>query len=400
MDQSQIDRILEMNNIVDVIGSYFPLKKSGSNYKALCPFHQEKTPSFHVSEKKQIFKCFGCGKAGNVITFVQDYEKLSFMETIKKLAGRVGITISESPQAKLNRSKMDLIYKIYELAADYFQRNLKDHGSFARNYLKERNISTSIVEEFGIGYALNSQTGLMNYLLKNHINEQILLKSGLFGRGERGIYDIFRERLIFPIHNIAGRVVAFGGRVLQKDQKGGKYINSPTTDIYTKGAELYGLYKTRFEISRQDAAIVCEGYTDFIRLHEKGFTNIVASLGTALTDKQVMLLKRYTNNVYLFYDGDNAGKIAAVRAAGNLIKNSMNAWILEVGEKDDPDSFLVKFGVDALQEKITNSQSLTLFLFNDKIMGMDTRQKLETLIEIANGMNDRISQELFFAGCS
>ena len=239
MERSQIDRILELNNIIDVIGSYFPLKKSGSNYKALCPFHQEKTPSFLVSEKKQIFKCFGCGKSGNVITFVQEYEKLSFMETIKKLAARVGITISESPQAKKKHSRVELIYKVYELADFYFRKNLEQHGSFARNYLKEREITEKTIEEFGIGYALNSRNGLMNYLRKNQINEKILPRTGLFGQGESGVYDIFRERLMFPIHNTAGRVVAFGGRLLHEDQKGGKYINSPTTEIYTKGEELY-----------------------------------------------------------------------------------------------------------------------------------------------------------------
>ncbi|MBN1948481.1 MAG: DNA primase, partial [Candidatus Cloacimonetes bacterium] len=250
MDRAIIDNVLERTNIIEVIGSYFPLSKSGANYKALCPFHEEKTPSFLVSERKQIYKCFGCGKSGNAISFVMDYEKVSFWEALKKLAARVGITLEENRTDKKKQTRQELIYNIYALARDHYRQNLQEHGQFARNYLRQRSISEETSSHFELGFALDSFGALKNYLLKNSINEKIMLKSGLFSQGERGLYDVFRNRLMFPIHSVTGQVVAFGGRNLQDDQKGGKYINSPTTDIYTKGNELYGLHITRFNIQK------------------------------------------------------------------------------------------------------------------------------------------------------
>ncbi len=395
MEQSQIDSILEHNNIVDVIGSYFPLKRSGSNYKARCPFHDEKTPSFMVSEKKQIFKCFGCGKAGNVITFVRDYEKLSFFEALKKLAHRAGIPLKETQVDKKKQTRKDLIYKIYNLSNHHFRENLEKFGKSAKEYLLKRNLSSDTIKKFEIGYALDSFAGLKNYLIKNSINEKILLKTGLFGENEKGIYDIFRNRLMFPIHSVNGKIVAFGGRTLTTDQSGGKYINSPTTEIYTKGNELYGLFLTRYEISKKDFALVSEGYLDFLRLYEKGFTNSVASLGTSLTDSQVYVLNRYTNNFYILYDGDKAGRKAAIRAASNVLKKGANAKIIELPLADDPDSFLLKKGIEALEEKIRKAKKLPLFIFEDKHLGLDQKAKLELLFEVLDDIGDEISRELF-----
>ncbi len=391
MEQNQIDEVLERNNIVDVIGSYFPLKKAGSNYKARCPFHDEKTASFVVSEKKQIFKCFGCGKAGNVITFVRDYEKISFFEALKKLASRAGLTIQQTKVNKQKQTKRDLIYKIYSIAVNYYQENLQQHGTFAKKYLKERKISDATIKKFQIGYALDSFGGLKNYLLKNSINEQILKNTGLFTAKNN---DLFKERLMFPIHDHNGKVIAFGGRVLREDQTGGKYVNSPTTDIYTKGNELYGLFVTRYEISKKDFVIVCEGYTDFLRLFENDFTNSVASLGTSLTDSQVSLLGRYTNNFYMIYDGDKAGRKAAVRAASNIIKKGYSAKIATLPETDDPDSFLLKNSRELLQKIISDAKPLPLFLLEDEILGLDKKAKLNELIETLNEIEDEISREL------
>ncbi|MCD4797158.1 MAG: DNA primase [Candidatus Cloacimonetes bacterium] len=391
MDQNQIDEVLERNNIVDVIGSYFPLKKAGSNYKARCPFHDEKTASFVVSEKKQIFKCFGCGKAGNVITFVRDYEKISFLEALKKLASRAGLTIQQTKVNKQKQTKRDLIYKIYSIAVNYYQENLQQHGTFAKKYLEDRKISDATIKKFQIGYALDSFGGLKNYLLKNSINEQILQNTGLFTANNN---DLFKERLMFPIHDHNGKVIAFGGRVLREDQTGGKYVNSPTTDIYTKGNELYGLFVTRYEISKKDFVIVCEGYTDFLRLYENDFTNSVASLGTSLTDSQVSLLGRYTNNFYMIYDGDKAGRKAAVRAASNIIKKGYSAKIATLPETDDPDSFLLKNSRELLQKIISDAKPLSLFLLEDEILGLDKKAKLNELIETLNEIEDEISREL------
>lgn len=392
MDRSDIDRILEMNNIVDVVSSYIPLKKAGSNYKARCPFHEEKTASFVVSEKKQIFKCFGCGKGGNALTFVQDYEKISFPEALQKLAQRAGITITTTMVSKEKQSRRDLVYKIYRLTVAYYQDNLFKHGQFVLEYLQNRKISEETIKKFQIGYALDSLGGLKNYLLKNSINDQILPSTGLFTGNNN---DLFRNRLMFPIHSSTGQVLAFGGRVLLENQGGGKYVNSPTTEIYTKGNELYGLFITKQEISRRDQVLIAEGYTDFLRLYENGFTNSVASLGTSLTDSQIKILSRFTNNFLLVYDGDKAGRKAAVRAASDIIKNGYTAKIVNLPQTDDPDSFLVKNGSEKLQELLTDSQPLPEFLLEDTILNMDKRTKLDELIEILNEMEDDIARELF-----
>ncbi|MFO7895395.1 MAG: DNA primase [Candidatus Cloacimonadales bacterium] len=397
MESSQIDQIRERNNIVDVIGSYFPLKKTGSNYKARCPFHDEKTASFVVSEKKQIYKCFGCGAAGNVISFVMEYEKVSFMEAMKKLAARVGVSIEDSrkiPNKKEN-SKRDLIYKVYELSAYHFQTNLKKYGKVAENYLLQRQISQATIDKFMLGYALDSFGSLKNYLIKQNINEQILPLTGLFGKSDKGSYDLFRQRLMFPIHDVHGKVVAFGGRVLEKNQGGGKYVNSPTTEIYLKGNELYGLFQTRHAINRKDFSLICEGYTDFLRLYEQGFENVVASLGTALTEKQVRLLGRFSNNFYLLYDGDKAGKKAAVRAAANVIKEGFTARVVTLPDNEDPDSFLLKNQPEKLQKLIEQAQTLPNFLYNDQLLEMEDRSKLNNLIEISQDIDDEVALEFF-----
>ena len=390
MDQSQIDKILEMTNIVDIIGEYFPLKKTGSNYKSRCPFHDEKTASFVVSEKKQIFKCFGCGKGGNAATFVRDYEKISFIDALKKLAKRVGITVQNTFQKK--DTKQDLIYKIYQLTVDYYHQNLHQFGKFPKEYLQKRGISAETINKFQIGYALDSFAGLKNYLLKNQINSNILVETGLFTSNNS---DLFRERLMFPIYDHIGKVVAFGGRILHDGQSGGKYVNSPTTSIYTKGNELYGLNTTKYDVAKKDVVFVCEGYTDFLRLYENGFTNSVASLGTSLTDGQINLLSRYTANIVMLYDGDKAGKKAAIRASSNILKFGMSAKIVDFPNDADPDNFIVDNGIDEMQTKISQAKSLSVFLKKDISQNLNEKQKLFLLLEVMNEIEDEISKELF-----
>ncbi len=392
MEHSQIDRILEMNNIVDIISSYFPLKKTGNNYKACCPFHDEKTPSFVVSEKKQIYKCFGCGKGGNAITFVRDYEKISFGEALKKLASRVGIAITTHNVDSQKKNKRDLIHRIYKIAMSFFHQNLKEHGNFASKYLEDRKISKETINKFQIGYALNSYASLKNHLIKNSINQKILNETGLFTANNN---DLFRDRLMFPIHDNTGKVIAFGGRVLHENQSGGKYVNSPTTSIYTKGKELYGLNITKYDISRMDCVLICEGYTDFLRLYENDFTNSVASLGTSLTDDQIRLLSRFTKNFVMLYDGDNAGVKAALRAASNITKHGFTVKIVSFENDEDPDGFLQKFGAKKLEIKISSALTLIEFLKKDTRLKLNEQTKLTQLIEIINEFEDAIARDLF-----
>ncbi|MDY6916302.1 MAG: DNA primase [Candidatus Cloacimonadota bacterium] len=394
MEKSQINEIINRNNIVDIISSYIPLKKSGNNYKARCPFHDEKTASFMVSESKQIFKCFGCGKGGNVVTFLMEYEKISFIEAIKRLARRVGMNVQVSASSKYKNNKRDLIYKIYQLANAHFQENLQNHGDYAKKYLESRKLSSQTIKEFQIGYALNSFSALKSYLIKNDINTKNLEQTGLFGSSNKGIYDLFRNRLMFPIHSSSGNVIAFGGRVLDDNQGGGKYINSPTTDIYKKGTELYGLFKTKYEISKKDYALISEGYMDFLRLYENKFENSVASLGTALTQDQIKLLSRFTENFYLLYDGDMAGRKAAIKAAANVLQEGYEAKLIILPETEDPDSYLEKYNSEKLQELISQAPDLIEFLHKDESLKMNRKAKLEFLIDVLKNIKDSLTKEL------
>jgi len=391
MDQHLIDEILERNDIVDVINSYIPLKKTGSNFKARCPFHDEKTASFVVSPQKQIYKCFGCGKGGNVITYVQDFEKISFPEALRKLASRAGITVKQSMQSKNKDSKRDLIYKIYELTTGFFYKNLVEHGSSALEYLAERDITDETIKKFKLGFALDSFGGLRNYLFKNDINEKILPTTGLFTAKNT---DLFRDRIMFPIHSASGKVVAFGGRKLNEDKLGGKYINSPTTDVYTKGNELYGLFDTKYTISKKDHVLICEGYTDFLRLYENGYTNSVASLGTALTDSQISVLSRFTENIYMLYDGDGSGRKAAIRAAGRVLGKGCNVKIIGLPEEHDPDSYIRNNGAASMQKMIDKAKPIAEFLKDDDVIGVDKKGKLSVLFDILNEIEDEVAQEL------
>lgn len=387
--------ILDKNNIVDVIAEYLPLKRAGKEYKALCPFHQEKTPSFKVSEQKQIYKCFGCGKGGNVISFVKDYEKISYYEALKKLAQRAGIKAQSTGNKKGIITQRDYIFKAYKLAVQYYKKNLQNYGQQAIEYLENRNISKETITKFEIGYALDSFNGLKNHLLNHDIEEKFFAKSGLFGQSNNKLYDLFRNRIMFPIHSITGNIVAFGGRILEDSQKGGKYINSPTTPIYQKKKELYGLYLTRYEISKADFVLVAEGYMDLIRLYEGGFTNVAASLGTALTEQQINLISRYTKNFYMIYDGDNSGKKSAIKAAGLILKNGFNVKIIDMPADEDPDSYLTKHDEADLHKLIETAAKLPTFIKQDVTLNWSKEKKLRVLIDIANQIEDELKQELF-----
>ena len=397
MNESAIELVLKTVNIIDVVSRYIPLKKSGSNYKSRCPFHDERTASFNVSEAKQIYKCFGCGKAGNAITFVRDYEKISFFEALKKLADSAGIPIHDETQLKKRNTRRDLIYTVYELANDFFVNNFNTHGDRAKKYLEKRQIPFEIAEQFTIGYALDSFNGLKSYLARHHISKDILPETGLFRTNENNdTYDLFRDRLMFPIHSINNKVVAYGGRALDTDQeKQFKYINSPTTEIYVKGKELYGLHISRFEISKKGAVFIAEGYLDFLRLYEKGFTNSVASLGTALTKEQTNMLSRYTKNFFLLYDGDEAGIKAAVRAAAVIIQNGCTPRIILLPNKLDPDSYLLQHTTDDFQALADRSLTLIKFVHSHVKLFQGQRQAIQMLLDLSPDIEDHIVRELY-----
>ncbi len=394
MDQNLIDQIRRSNDIVDVIGSYIALKKAGSNsYRGLCPFHNDSHPSMNISQQKQIYKCFACGKAGNVITFVQDYEKLTFIEALKKLAQRAGILIPEIDRPRVVSTKRDLLLQIYKLAKEFYAENLFQYGAQVLEYLKERQISPETAKSLELGYALNSNSGLKSYLLKTGISVDIMKESGLFGVYQGNLVDQFRERLMFPIHNNTGDVIAFGGRILSTSTEAGKYINSPGTELYTKGKELYGLFKTKYDIGKADRALVCEGYMDFLRLYESGITNSVASLGTALTEDQIYLLGRYTQNIYMLYDGDLAGQKAATRAGLLILSKGFLPRIVVLPEKEDPDSYLLNFGKEALLDEVNKAKTLTAFLAENKQLDIPQKDRIEQLSDAIRQVRDPIQRE-------
>lgn len=394
MDNSLIEQIRESNNIVDVISAYLPLKRSGANYKGLCPFHEDRNPSMMVSEQKQIFKCFVCGKGGNAFTFVQEYEKISFMEAVRKLAQRVGITVEETLDDKRAESKKTKLLNIYRLANEYFVNNLKEYGDSVYKYLEDRKITREMATKVELGYALDSFNGFLNQVKRNDIPDDIISLSGLFRESSKGRYDSFRNRLMFPIHSHTGQIVAFGGRQLDSNDGGGKYINSPTTELYTKGNELYGLFLTKYDIAKVNYSLVCEGYIDFFRLYSNGFINCVAALGTALTERQLSLLSRYSRNVYFLYDGDEAGRKATISSGLKCIELGLNAKVVILPEGQDPDSIILEQGTEYLQKLIDKPISFLKYVKETQLLATEDADKVKLLLESVAKVSDIIDREM------
>lgn len=334
-----IDEIKSRCNIVDVIGSVVTLKKTGANYQGLCPFHNEKTPSFVVSETKQMFTCFGCHASGDVIEFVKKYYNLSFMEALEKLANQCGIKIEDS----FNRGeKKDIYFEVNREAARFFFKALRANDNAGMRYVINRGLTKETLHDFGIGYADESWNSLYNYLKAKGYKEEVMLKLGLISESKGRYYDRFRNRVIFPIQNTAGKVIAFGGRAIGDDMP--KYLNSPETPVFSKKNNLYGLNITKNFVNESDCAILVEGYMDVISLFQGGVKNVSASLGTALTENQSKLLKRYTKNIVLSYDADSAGINAAIRGSEILHKEGCKVRILHISDGKDPDDFIKSKG--------------------------------------------------------
>ena len=394
MDNSLIDQIRRSNDIVDVIGGYIPLKHIGSNHRGLCPFHKDSNPSFYVSQPKQIYKCFACGKAGNVFGFVQDFEHLSFMEAVKKLAARAGISLPERDQTKTVSTKREQLLSVYKSARGFYSESLFKYGTSVLNYLEARKFSQELARTLELGYALNSEKGLLNFLMKEGYGVSLLKDSGLFGNYQGNLQDLFRERLIFPINNSQGEVVAFGGRVLDAKAPGGKYINSPGTELYTKGNELYGLFKTKYEISKAKSILISEGYFDFLRLYESGFTNSVASLGTALTEDQIHLAARFTKNIYMLYDGDSSGIKAAVRGGLLCLSRGLEVFIVCLPDGEDPDTFILNKGKQAMTDLIANAPLITEFMAKTEALEISVAERIDQLLDAIRLVSDPIAREL------
>lgn len=407
-----LEEIRNRCDIVDIISDYVHLKPAGKGFKGLCPFHGEKTPSFMVSPEKQLFHCFGCGEGGNVFNFLMKYEKISFFEAVKMLAKKSGVSlpVDEEKENILNKQK-ERLYKLNNLAANYYRECLfkSNQGKKIINYLKKRGINDTSVEKYRLGYAPYGWDALTNFLKKKGYSYEELIKARIINKSKiEGKYiDYFRDRIIFPIFNLSGRVIGFGGRVL--DDSLPKYINSPETLVYNKGSNLYSLNFAREDIRKKDFLIIVEGYTDVLITQQNGFNNVAASLGTALTTKQIDLIKRFTDTVLIAYDADSAGNMATLRSLDLLVKAGLDVKVIDLPQGYDPADFLIKKGSNPFQSLIDGSLSLIdyklkLLYFKYSIKTIEGKVKvvkgiLPTLSVIGNevelrAQTKKISEEL------
>lgn len=382
-----VEEVRLRNDIVDIIGSYIRLKKTGSNYMGLCPFHNEKTPSFSVSRSKQMYYCFGCGVGGNVFTFIMEYENFTFVEALKFLAERAGINLPEQEYSEREKRQADLKNRLMEInkeAAKYYYYQLKsERGQAARQYLSDRGLSEETIKSFGLGYANRFSDDLYHYLKKLGYEDELLKQSGLVSFDEvRGGHDKFWDRIMFPIMDVGNRVVGFGGRVMGNGNP--KYLNSPETIIFDKSRLLYGLNRARR--SRETYFLICEGYMDVIALHQAGFTNAVATLGTAFTEYHAALIRRYTGEVILTFDNDKAGIQAALRAIQILRDYGLSVKVVDMHPYKDPDEFIKALGADEYRKRIAEAKN-SFFFEIDVLKGSynmeDPEEKLKFFNEIA-----------------
>lgn len=359
--EEQIEEVRSKSDIVQIIGRYVNLKRTGSSYVGLCPFHSEKSPSFNVSPSRQMYKCFGCGVAGNVITFIMEYENYTFPEAMEFLAEQAGVTISKSElstEMKREKNLRTELVQINAKAASYYYAKLKSPaGKTGYEYFLSRGLSEETIRHFGLGYAGQGGSELYRYLKNQGYADQVLKETGLFKMDERGVYDKFWNRVMFPIMDINNRVIGFGGRVMGDAKP--KYLNSPETKLFNKSKNLFGLNYAK--LGKKKNIILCEGYMDVIAMHQAGFTNAVASLGTAFTSEQAVILRRYTDEVLLTYDSDQAGVKAALRAIPMLRDAGINARIVHMEPYKDPDEFIKGLGSEEFEKRMAEAQNAFLF---------------------------------------
>lgn len=363
-----IQQIQSRIDIVDVVGNFVRLRKRGGNYLGLCPFHNEKTPSFTVSPTKEIYKCFGCGKSGNSISFIMEHEKYSYVEAIKWLAHRYNIEIEETdvnPEQKQRLLLHESLFAINNFAKNYFSDqlfNTEEGNDVALSYLKHRGFTEEIIKKFNIGFNPSENSAFANAAIKAQYSKENLVSAGLIAERNGKIYDSYRGRIIFPIHNQSGKILGFGARLIGKNDKAPKYINTPENEIYVKGKILYGIYFARQAIDKADECLLVEGYTDVISLHQSGIENVVASGGTALTPDQLRLIKKFTNNLTIIYDGDSAGIKAALRGLDLALEEGLDVKLLLIPDNEDPDSYVNKVGAAKFSDFIKeNKKDFVLF---------------------------------------
>jgi DNA primase len=413
--QTTIQQILSRIDIIDIVGSFVKLKKRGTNYLGLCPFHNEKSPSFTVSPAKEIYKCFGCGRSGNTISFLMEHEKYSYVEALRWLANKYNVEIEEtetSPEFKQQQQTADSLYIINSFAQKYFSNvllNTDDGQDVALSYLKERGFREEIIKKFQLGFNPEIRDSFTKEAIAAQYSLELLQKSGLVAVRDGNAYDNYRGRIIFPIHNQSGKVLGFGARIIKSNDKAPKYINTPENEIYVKSKLLYGSYFARMAIDKADECLLVEGYTDVVSLHQAGIENVVASGGTSLTPDQLRLIKKYTNNLTIIYDGDNAGIKAALRGLDLALEESLNVKLVLIPDKEDPDSYVNKVGAAAFTEFIAgNKKDVILFQLEIalKDAGNDTNKKSQVVNQIAetiariNKAEDFTKQQDYIKQCS
>ncbi len=407
--EKTIQEIRETARVEDVISEYVNLKRRGVNLIGLCPFHNEKTPSFIVSPTKNIFKCFGCGQAGDSIKFLMEHDHLSYPEALKYLAAKYGIKVEEeelSPEKRAQQQVADSLFLVNQFALEFYQKQMMetDMGkSVGLSYFKQRGFREDTIKKFGLGYAPDAKDRLTLTAQQQSYNIELLKKLGLTSRYGS---DFFRNRVMFPIHNLSGKVVAFAGRIMAKDVKAPKYVNSPETEVYHKSKILYAANFAKAAIRKQNECILVEGYTDVISLHQEGIENVVASSGTSLTTDQIRLIKRFTPNVKILFDGDAAGIKAALRGVDMLLKDDLNIKIVILPDGEDPDSYLNKVGVNAFKEYI-NSQAKDFILFKAKWLLEQTQNDpvgrsgvIKDIVVSIGMIPDPIKRSIFVKECA
>lgn len=415
ISQNTIQQILGRIDILDVVGEFVKLKKRGSNYLGLCPFHNEKTPSFTVSPSKEIYKCFGCGKSGNTISFVMEHEKYSYVEALKWLAKKYGIEVEETfatDEQRLQMQAADSLYIINSFAQQFFTQQLfetEEGQDVGLAYFKERGFREDIIRKFQLGYSPEQRDAFTREAVARQYNSELLLKTGLVVNRNEQLMDNYRGRVIFPIHNHSGKVLGFGARILKSNDKAPKYINTPENEIYIKSKILYGSYFARQAIDKADECLLVEGYTDVLSLHQAGIENVVASGGTSLTPDQLRLVKKYSNNLTIVYDGDAAGIKAALRGLDLALEEGLNVKLVLIPDKEDPDSYVNKVGPAAFIQFVErNKKDFILFQLEValKDAGNDSTKKAEVVSRMAetisriNKAEDFTKQQDYIKQCS
>ncbi|NDV80249.1 DNA primase [Dysgonomonas sp. 511] len=414
IDQSTIDRIMDAAQIVDVVSQFVTLKRRGINYVGLCPFHTDKSPSFYVSPAKNICKCFACGEGGTAVHFIMKHEQLSYYESLKFLAKKYNIEVQErelTDEQKQAYNERESLFILNDFARDYFANTLHNHiegKSVGLSYFKERGFRGDIVRKFQLGYSLEQRDAFSQEAIKTGYNEDYLVKTGLAIKNENSgqLIDRFRGRVMFPVHTLSGKVVAFGGRILKKAENTGKYVNSPESGIYHKGNELYGIFFAKQAITKADCCYLVEGYTDVISMHQAGIENVVASSGTALTHGQIRLIHRFTNNVTVIYDGDAAGIKAALRGIDLLLEEGMNIKVVLLPDGEDPDSFARKQNAESFTRHIAEHEKDFIRFKTELLLGEagnDPIKRAALISDIVNSISvipDNIIRTVYIKDCS